>query len=463
MPHFDAIVIGTGQAGPALAARLAKAGRRTAVIERHRFGGTCVNTGCIPTKTLVASARAIHMARRGAEFGFTVGGDLVVDLPRVRARKDEIVRESNQGVERWMKHTPNLTVFEGHGRFTGPRTVAVNGECLDAEQIFIDVGGRALVPDMPGVADVPILTNTSLLALEVLPDHLIIVGGSYIGLEFAQIYRRFGSRVTVVEKADRLIAREDEDVSTTLQGVLAVEGIKFPLSTTSIALAPAPGGVSVGVDCTRGAPTVEGSHVLLAVGRRPNTDDLGLEAAGVAIDRRGYITVDDQCRTNVAGIWALGECNGRGAFTHTAYHDYEVVSANLLDGDPRRISERIPCYALYTDPPVGRVGMTTQEARESGRRVLVAHRPMTKVSRAREMSETHGFMRALVDADTRKLLGAVVFGAGGDEIVHALADVMYADAPYTVISRAVHIHPTISELIPTMLQDLTPLVESLET
>jgi len=455
--QFDAIVIGTGQAGPPLAARLAKSGRRTAVLERHRFGGTCVNTGCIPTKTLVASARAIHMARRGAEFGFTVGGDVVVDLARVRARKDEIVRRSNEGVTRWMTNTPNLTVFEGHGRFTGPRTVAVNGEELEAGQIFVNVGGRALVPDMPGVSDVPVLTNTSLLELDTLPEHLVIVGGSYIGLEFAQIYRRFGSRVTVVEKASRPIAREDEDVSTTVREVLEGEGIEFRLSAACIELAPARGGVSVGVECTVGAPAVEGSHVLLAVGRRPNTDDLGLEAAGVATDARGYITVDDQCRTNVPGIWALGDCNGRGAFTHTAFHDYEVVAANLLDDDPRRISERIPCYALYTDPPVGRVGMTMEEARASGRRVLVAQRPMTKVSRAREMSETHGFMRALVDADTSRLLGAVVVGAGGDEIIHSLADAMYADAAYTVISRAVHVHPTISELIPTMLQDLTPL------
>ena len=455
--QFDAIVIGTGQAGPSLAARLAKAGRRTAVVERHRFGGTCVNTGCIPTKTLVASARAIHLARRGAEFGFSLGGEVVVDLPRVHARKDAIVRRSTEGVERWMTQTPNLTVFAGHGRFTGPHAIEVNGDVLEAGQIFVDVGGRALVPEMPGITDVPVLTNTRLLALESLPEHLIIVGGSYIGLEFAQIYRRFGSRVTVVEKAARIIPREDEDVSGTLQGVLEAEGIEFRLSATCIGLAPTPGGVSVDVDCTKGAPSVHGSHVLLAVGRRPNTDDLGVEAAGIATDDRGYITVDDQCRTSVAGIWALGECNGRGAFTHTAYHDHDVVVANLLDGDPRRLSERIPCYALYTDPPVGRVGMSMQEARASGRQVLVAYRPMTAVSRAREMSETHGFMRVLVDAATRRLLGAVVFGIGGDEIVHALVDVMYADAPYTVISRAVHVHPTISELIPTMLQELTPL------
>jgi pyruvate/2-oxoglutarate dehydrogenase complex dihydrolipoamide dehydrogenase (E3) component len=455
--RFDAIVIGTGQAGPPLAARLAGTGRKTAVIERHRFGGTCVNTGCMPTKTMVASARAIHVARRGGEFGFTVNGTIQVDVPRVRARRDEIVRASTEGIEQWMKNTTNITVFEGHARFTGPHRVAVNGEAIEAPEIFINVGGRALVPDMPGVGDVPHLTNASLLALEELPAHLVIVGGSYVGLEFAQIYRRLGSEVTVVERGDRLISREDEDVSTTLQQVLEQEGIAFRLSATCISLARDPEGVAVGVDCTTGAPTVKGSHVLLAVGRRPNTDDLGVDAAGVAVDKRGFVVVDDQCRTNVPGVWAVGECNGHGAFTHTAYNDYEIVTANLLDGDPRTISDRIPCYALFTDPPVGRVGMTTQEARTSGRRVLVGERPMTKVSRAREMGETSGFMRALIDADSRQLLGAVVFGVNGDEVVHSLVDIMYAKAPYTTITRAMHIHPTISELIPTMLQELRPL------
>jgi len=454
---YDAIVIGTGQAGPSLAARLANAGRRTAVIERKRFGGTCVNVGCIPTKTLVASARAIHMARRGAEFGFTIGQTVSVDMARVKARKDEIVRQSSEGVERWMRQTPNLTVYDGHGRFSGAHTVTVNDEVLEAEQIFINVGARAIVPDLTGGKHVPILTNTGILELDVLPEHLLIVGGSYIGLEFAQMYRRFGSRVTVIERGDRLIAREDEDVSATVRSVLEAEGIEFRLSASCIGLSSTPTGVAAAVDCTSGAPSIEGSHVLVAVGRRPNTDDLGLETAGIAVDARGFITVDDQCRTNNPGVWALGECNGHGAFTHTAYHDYEVVAANLLDGDPRRISERIPCYALYVDPAVGRVGMTMQEARASGRRVLVGYRPMTKVSRAREMGETQGFMRALVDADTQKLLGAVVFGTGGDEVVHSLLDVIYADAPCTTISRAVHIHPTISELIPTMLQDLRPL------
>jgi pyruvate/2-oxoglutarate dehydrogenase complex dihydrolipoamide dehydrogenase (E3) component len=454
---YDAIVIGTGQAGPSLAARLAQSGRKTAVLERLRFGGTCVNVGCIPTKSMVASARAIHMARRGDEFGFTTGGAVQVNMPRVKARKDDIVRQSSHGVEEWMRKTANVTVYDGHGRFLSANTVAVNGDVLQARQIFINVGARANVPDFSDGQPVPILTNTGILELDALPDHLLIVGGSYIGLEFAQMYRRFGSRVTVIEKSDRPIAREDVDVSATVRSVLEAEGVQFRLSATCIGLRTTSTGVSASVDCTDGAPSLDGSHVLVAVGRRPNTDDLGLEAAGIAVDARGFITVDDECRTNVPGVWALGECNGHGAFTHTAYNDYEVVAANILDGKPRRLSQRIPCYALYVDPAVGRVGMTTEEARKSGRRVLVGERPMTKVSRAREMSETQGFMRALVDADTERLLGAVVVSVGGDEIVHSLLDVMNADAPYTTIARAMHIHPTISELIPTMLQELKPL------
>jgi pyruvate/2-oxoglutarate dehydrogenase complex dihydrolipoamide dehydrogenase (E3) component len=455
--RYDAIVIGTGQAGPSLAVRLAASGRKTAVLERKRFGGTCVNVGCIPTKTLVASARAIHMARRGEEFGFTTGGPVEVDMKRVKARKDAVVRQSNEGVEGWLRNTPNLTVYDGHGRFESPKTVRVNEDVLEADQIFINVGARASTPELPGIADVPYLTNVGMMDLDTVPEHLVVVGGSYIGLEFAQMYRRFGSRVTVIEKGDRLIAREDEDISATLQKVLEAEGIAFRLNASCISLSRTASGVGVGVDCTNGAPEVEGSHVLIAVGRRPNTDDLGLAAASIATDERGFITVDDQCRTNVPGVWAVGECNGRGAFTHTAYNDFEIVSANLLDSDPRRLTDRIPCYALYTDPPVGRVGMTTQEARASGKRVLVGYRAMTAVSRAREMSETNGFMRVLVDADTKLILGAAIFGSGGDEIVHSLIDIAYAKVPYTVIARAVHIHPTISELIPTMLQNLKPL------
>jgi len=455
--RYDAIVIGTGQAGPSLAVRLASSGRKTAVLERKLFGGTCVNVGCIPTKTLVASARAVHMARRGSEFGFTTGGPVEVDMKRVKARKDAVVRQSNEGIETWLRHTKNLTVYQGHGRFESARTVRVNDEVLEADEIFINVGARASEPKIPGLSEVPYLTNVGMMGLDSVPEHLVVVGGSYIGLEFAQVFRRLGARVTVIEMGDRIIAREDEDISTTLQAVLEREGIAFRLKAACIGVRKTATGVAVGVDCTNGAPEVEGSHLLLAVGRRPNTDDLGLDKAGVVTDARGFITVDDQCRTSVPSVWAVGECNGRGAFTHTSYNDFEIVAANLFDQDPRRLSDRLPCYALYTDPPVGRVGMTSLEAKASGKRVLVGYRAMTAVSRAREMSETDGFMRVLVDADTKLILGAAIFGAGGDEIVHSLIDISYAKVPYTVISRAVHIHPTISELIPTLLQDLKPL------
>jgi pyruvate/2-oxoglutarate dehydrogenase complex dihydrolipoamide dehydrogenase (E3) component len=454
--QYDAVVIGAGQAGPPLAVRLGNAGRKTAIIERQQFGGTCVNVGCIPTKTLVASARAIHMARRGNEFGFTVGSDVRADMTRIKARKDDIVRRSREGIEKWLRETPNVTVLQGHARFTGPHTLSVNGESIEAGQIFINVGARAILPDRVDATNSRCLTNSTILDLDELPEHLIIIGGSYIGLEFAQVFRRFGSRVTVVERSDRLIAREDEDVSRGLQEVLEAEGIGFRLNATCIDVQTDANSAIATVDCTKGAPRIVGSHVLFAVGRKPNTGDLGLEEAGIKTDARGYIQVDSQGRTSAEGVWAIGECNGHGAFTHTSYNDYEVVAANVLDGDPRQITDRIPCYALYTDPPVGRAGMTMAEAKGSGRPLLIGMRPMKYVGRAREMSETSGFMRTIVDAETKRILGAVVFGINGDEVVHSILDVMYAGAPVSTVTRAVHIHPTITELIPTMLQELTP-------
>ena len=454
---YDAIVIGTGQSGPSLAVALGGAGRNVAVIERHRFGGTCVNTGCIPTKALVASARAAHVARRAADFGVQLGGPVSVDMKAVKARKDAIVRRSNTGVEGWLKSTDNLTVYEGHGRFESAHTVRVGNDLLEAEQIFVDVGARAVVPAMPGLDTVDFFTNSSMMAIDFLPEHLIIVGGSYIGLEFAQMYRRFGSQVTVVEMADRLIRRDDEDVSDAVKEILEAEGVTIRLNAECIGVSRRDDQVAVNVVCDEGDPDVVGSHLLLAVGRRPNTGDLGVERAGFELDERGYIVVDDQLRTNVGGIWAIGDCNGRGAFTHTSYNDYEIVAANLLHDDPRRVSDRITAYGLYIDPPLGRVGMTEAEVRASGRPALVAKRPMTKVGRAVEKGETQGFMKALVDADTKQIRGAAILGVGGDEAVHSILDVMYAKAPYNLIQRAVHIHPTVSELIPTMLGDLKPL------
>ena len=454
---FDAIVIGTGQSGPALAVRLAKAGRKTAIVEREYFGGTCVNTGCTPTKTLIASARAAHIARRAADFGVTLGGPVGVDMARVKARKDAVVRASSEGVAKWLRQTPGLTVYEGHARFESPRTVRVNGTVLEAGEIFIDTGARARVPDMPGLAEVEYLTNSTMMDLDSLPAHLIIIGGSYIGLEFAQMYCRFGSRVTVVEAGPRVIAKEDEDVSAAIQTILESEGITLRLNAECLSVAKRGRGVAVGLGCKDEPREVEGSHVLLAVGRVPNSDDLGLDQAGVKTDERGYITVDDRLRTNVRGIWALGDVNGRGAFTHTSYNDYEIVAANLLDDDPRRVSERIPAYALYIDPPLGRAGMTEREARTSGRKVLAGKMSMSRVARARERSETGGFMKVLVDAETKQILGAAILGIEGDEAIHSILDLMYARAPYTVMQRAMHIHPTVTELIPTLLGDLEPL------
>jgi pyruvate/2-oxoglutarate dehydrogenase complex dihydrolipoamide dehydrogenase (E3) component len=454
--HFDAIIIGTGQAGPSLAARFAKAGMAVAIIERHKFGGTCVNTGCIPTKTLVASAYAAHVARRGAEFGFDIHGDVRVDMKRVKARKDEISGRSNKGVEKWLRGLNNCTVIQGHARFQSPRTVAVNDEVLEADKIFINVGGRASVPEVSEIHDVPFLTNSSMMDVDFLPEHLVVVGGSYVGLEFGQMYRRFGSEVTIIEMGSRLIGREDEDVSEAVREIVKSEGIQIRLNAKCISLAKRDGNIAVGVDCEEGSPEVSGTHVLLATGRIPNTNDLGLGRAGVATDKRGYILVDDQLQTNVPGIWALGDCNGRGAFTHTSYNDYEIVADNLLNGDHRRVSDRIQTYALFIDPPLGRCGMTDAEIRKSGRAALVAKHPMSKVSRAIEKGETQGFIKIAVDAETKQILGAAILGTGGDEVVQVLLDVMYAKAPYTVVQRAMHIHPTVAEFLPTVLSKLEP-------
>jgi pyruvate/2-oxoglutarate dehydrogenase complex dihydrolipoamide dehydrogenase (E3) component len=451
---FDAIIIGAGQAGPSLAGRLTDAGMTVALVERKLFGGTCVNTGCMPTKTLVASAYAAHLARRCAEYGVVLDGPVRIDMARVKARADAVSRNARTGVERWLRGMKRCTVLQGAARFASPDTLAVGDERLRAPRIFINVGGRAVVSDLPGIDRVSYLTNTSMLALDLVPEHLIVIGGSYIGLEFAQMYCRFGARVTVVEQSPRLVMREDEEVLAAIREILEGEDITVRTSAKCIRLAPHDEGVAVGVDCTSGEPEIAGSHVLLAVGRRPNTDDLGLDKAGVATDARGYIRVDDQLATNVPGIWALGDCNGRGAFTHTAYNDFEIVAANLLDGEARRVSQRVPAYALYIDPPLGRVGITETEARASGRPLLVGHRPMTRVGHAVEKDETKGFMKVVVDAETSKILGAAILGTGGDEVIHGILDVMNAGVPYTTLQRAVPIHPTVSELIPTMLGEM---------
>lgn len=457
MSQFDAIILGAGQAGPSLAGRLTGAGMKVALVERKFFGGTCVNTGCMPTKALVASAYAAHVARRAADYGVVLDGDVRVDFSRVQARAHKVTLDARNGLEKYLGTMSGCTVIQGQARFEGTHTIRVGEQTLTAPRIFINVGGRAIVPDLPGVHDISYLTNTTILQLDRLPEHLVVIGGSYIGLEFGQMYRRFGAQVTVVEKSPRLVPREDEDVSEAIRDILNAEGITVRTSAECIHFARHERGAAVGVDCTHGDPTIIASHVLLAVGRRPNTDDLGLDAAGVTIDDRGYIKVDDGLAASVPGIWALGDCNGRGAFTHTAYNDFEIVAANLLDGEARKISARVPAYALYIDPPLGRVGMTETQALASGRKILVGRRPMTRVGRAVEKGETQGFMKAIVDADSRKILGAAILGTGGDEAIHGIIDIMNADVPCDVLKWAVPIHPTVSELIPTILGELKPV------
>ncbi len=454
MTGYDALVIGTGQAGPPLAKRLAGAGMRVAIVERGAFGGTCINAGCTPTKTMIASAQAAHMARRAADFGVAIQGAVTVDMRRVKARKDAIVREWTAATEASLRKTANCTVYQGQARFRSARAVEVGADLLTAERIFINVGGRASVPPIPGLDRVPYLTNSSLLDLDALPDHLVIVGGSYVGLECAQMFSRFGSEVTILEAGERLIAREDEEVSAAIREVLEAEGIQVRVGARDLSVAPRGDSFALSFACPSGAGLLDGSHLLLAAGRRPNTDDLGLEQAGVATDTRGYIEVDDQLRTNVPGIWALGDCNGHGAFTHTSYNDFEIVAANLLDNDRRRVTDRISAYALYTDPPLGRAGMTETEARKQRKQVLVGRMQMADVARAIEKGETAGLMKLVVDGDTKEILGAAVMGPGGDEAIHCVLDLMYAKAPYTVLQRAMHIHPTVAELLPTIAGEL---------
>jgi pyruvate/2-oxoglutarate dehydrogenase complex dihydrolipoamide dehydrogenase (E3) component len=455
---FDAIIIGAGQAGPSLAGRLTGAGMKVALIERHLIGGTCVNTGCMPTKTLIASAYAAHLARRGSDYGVTIEMPIGIDMKKVKARADAVSVNARTELETWLRNMEGLTLIHGHARFAAPDTVMVDGRALRAKRFFINVGGRAATRGIKGVERVGYLDNTSILRLDCVPKHLIVVGGSYIGLEFAQMYRRFGAEVTIVEKGPRLIAREDEDVSDAVREILADEGIAVRTGATCIELHPHADGVAVDVDCNSGRPTETGSHVLLAVGRQPNTDDLGLDQAGVEQDERGYVKVDDMLATNVPGIFALGDCNGRGAFTHTAYNDYEIVAANLLDGASRRVSERISAYALYIDPPLGRAGLSEAEARQTGRPLLVSSRPMTRVGRAVEKDETKGFMKIIADAETKQILGAAILGLSGDEAIHGVLDMMNAKAAYPILQWAVPIHPTVSELIPTVIGDLKPAV-----
>ncbi|MBS1803728.1 MAG: FAD-containing oxidoreductase [Acidobacteria bacterium] len=454
--NFDAIIIGSGQAGPFLTVRLATAGKKVALIERNVLGGTCVNTGCTPTKAMVACAKVAHSARDAARFGVHIQGDINVNLAEIKARNDQIVQNSRDSLRKMLDSAKGCTVIYGQAKFTSPNEVQVGDQTLHADQIFINVGGRASTPSLPGVKDIRYLTNSTLLQLTELPRHLIVVGGGAVGVEFSQIFRRLGSEVTLVEMKSALVYREDAAASKLMSELLQQEGIHLRLNSECVSFSPLPDGVCVHVSCKSDEPEVHGSHVLLAMGRVPNTSDLGLEAAGVHTDAQGFIPVDDQLRTNIPHIWALGDCNRRGAFTHTSYNDFEIVADNLLDGASRRVTDRIPVRATYSDPPLAQVGMTEEEARATGRKLLIATRKMSSVSRAIEKGETFGFMKAMVDAESNRILGATIFGVGGDEAIHCILSTMYANQPYTALTHAVHIHPTVAELIPTLLGSLKP-------
>ena len=455
MKTFDAIIIGSGQAGTPLVFKLAAQGQKVAFIEKEHFGGTCLNVGCTPTKAYVASARRMWDAQHGEALGIEIPEGAKADLQKIKARKDGLIKKSVDGIAQGVEKNENITYFKGEARFEGKKIVEVNDERLTADEIYINVGGRPYVPE--GYEDIPYLTNQSILELEELPEHLLIVGGSYIGLEFGQMFSRFGSKVTIIERGSSIIGREDEEASSTIQEFMEADGVDFRLEANCIsAKKNQDGSISAQIDCSKeGAIEIQGSHLLLAVGRRPNTDGLQLEKTGVETNDKGFILVDDDLETNIKGIFALGDCNGKGAFTHTAYNDYEIIADNKFEGKDRKVSDRILTYGLFVDPPMGRVGITQKEAEKKGLEVLIGHRPFSRISRAKEKGETHGYMSVVVDAKTKKILGATVLGVGGDEIISGLINIMYADVSYEVIRDSVQPHPTVSELIPTMLESLT--------
>jgi pyruvate/2-oxoglutarate dehydrogenase complex dihydrolipoamide dehydrogenase (E3) component len=455
--QFDAIIIGAGQSGPFLAARLAGEKKKVALIEREHLGGTCVNDGCTPTKTLVASARAAWSARHAAEFGVKLAGPVSVDMKAVKARKDKVVGASVQSLTEWLGSLPSLEYVTGEGSFVSPAEIKVGQRILTAPQIFINTGAKASIPPWPGLSSVPYLTNTSMMELDTLPGHLIIAGASYIGLEFAQMYARFGAKVTVIERGPRPASREDEDISEAIRSILAAEGVTFLFNTTIEAVAKAGHGVLLSLNSGSRLASVEGSHLLVALGRSPNTADLNLAAAGLEADAKGFIPVDEHLRTKIAGIWAMGDVNGRGAWTHTSYNDFEIVADNVIDGGQRSVANRVPVYGLFIDPPLGRIGMSETEVRKSGKLALMATMPMSKVARAKERGETQGSMKVLVDANTNQILGAAILGIGCDEVVHSLLQLMVAGTPYTAMMETMHIHPTVTELLPTLLAGLKPL------
>ena len=452
---FDAIVIGSGQAGKPLSYALAGLGWKVAFIERAELGGSCINTGCTPTKTMVASAQVAYYARNAARWGVRTN-DVSLDLPAVVGRKNKVVQGFRDAIQRRIDAKPNITLVRAHGRFTGPHQVEAGGETLESEKIFIDTGTRPEIPKIPGMDSIPFLTNASILELQKVPQHLLVLGGGYIGLEFGQIFRRFGSGVTIIHRNDRILPREDSDVTQELLKALQVEGIEFTLGATATRVENSGGEIALNYETKQGSKTVSGSHLLVATGRKPNTDDLGLDKAGVATDARGYIKVNGRMETSVPGVWAMGDVKGGPAFTHISYNDYQIVYANLVEGKNLTTDHRYLPYALFTDPQLGRVGITEQDARASGRKFKMGTYPMANVARAIERDETTGLMKVIVDGENDRILGAAILGTEGGELVQILGAMILADAPYTVLKGAVYIHPTLAEGFFGLLESVKP-------
>ena len=455
MRKFDAIIIGTGQAGPSLATSLANHGKKTVIIEKNLLGGTCVNVGCTPTKAYVASARRAYIAGNSEDMGVKINGNVSIDLKTIKKRKDDLIQNSRNGLEKMFGDNENITLIRGAARFLDDHTVQVEDEIYTADNLYINVGARPRIPDE--FRNISYLTNESILELEEVPEHLAIVGGGYIGLEFAQMFRRFGSKVTVLDRNERLLKKEDPEFGEALAKVFEEEAIDITLNSNCIAAKELSGKFEISVDCKGEETTLECTHVLIATGRVPNTSKLGLENTNVKLDERGYIEVDDELKTSVENIWALGDCNGKGAFTHTAYNDFQIVNSHLFETKKRKVSDRFTCYAIFTDPPLARVGKNATEIKEAGISAKIASRPMSKIARAKEMGETAGIIKIFIETDTKKILGATFLGIGADEYIHTVIDQMYAGQPFEVIRDAVHIHPTVSELIPTMLENLKDL------
>jgi len=453
--HYDAIIIGAGQGGSPLSTALARAGRRTALIERDQIGGTCINYGCTPTKTMVASARVAWLARRGADYGVQTG-TIAVDQPVVRERKRKIVESFRAGSEKRIESAKGLDLIRGSATFTGPRSlrVACDGDSeqeLTADLIFIDTGTRNATPKIDGLADVPHLDSTSIMELDETPEHLIVLGGGYIGLEFAQMFRRFGSAVTVIQRGSHLLAREDDDIADAMRQILEEDGIDVRLNAEASRVRAANGGVEVTVN---GKEAISGSHLLVAIGRAPNTDDLNLAAAGVETNEKGFVNVNERLETNVPGVYALGDVNGGPQFTHISYDDFRIVRDNLLKGGNRTTRDRPVPYCVFTDPELGRVGLTERQAREQGRRIRVAKMPMSSVARAREMDETRGLMKVLVDRETDRILGGAILGVWGGEIMTQLQLAMMGKLTCRDLSDAVFAHPTLGESLNNLLSSL---------